>query len=166
RRLSNDERQSCWKALAGDDASVAFQAIRRLAAAPEQTLPLLHQRLKPVPAPDNKRVRQLVEMLDSDDFPTRQKAAEELEKHADAATGLLRQIVAKEKPSLEVRRRIQQILDATESKPETLRVIRAVEVLEWIATPEAVRLIGELSDGAADARLTREAAAARTRLRR
>ncbi|MGH7225585.1 MAG: WD40 repeat domain-containing protein, partial [Gemmataceae bacterium] len=96
RRLSNDELQRCWAVLAGNDAAAAFQSIRRLAAAPEQTLPLLRQHLKPVPAPDNKSVRRLVEMLDSDDFPTRQKAAEELEKQADA--GLLRQIVAKEKP--------------------------------------------------------------------
>ena len=166
RRLSNDELQRCWIALAGDDAAVAFQAIRRLAAAPEQTLPYLRERLKPVSAPDLKRVRQLVEMLDSDDFATRQKAAEELEQHADTAAGLLRQIVEKEKPSLEVRRRLQQILDGIDNKPETLRAVRAVEVLEWIGSPDAVRLVGELANGAADARLTREAAAAKKRLMR
>jgi RNA polymerase sigma factor (sigma-70 family) len=165
RRLSNDEMQRCWTSLASEDAAVAFQAIRRLAAAPEQTLPLLREHLKPVPAPDRKRVRQLVEALDSADFPTRQKAAEELEKRADAAASLLRQIIAKEKPSLEVRRTLQQILEAMESKPESLRTVRAVEVLEWIATPDAVRLLDELAKGAADARLTREAAAARKRLR-
>ncbi|HTU88541.1 MAG TPA: sigma-70 family RNA polymerase sigma factor [Gemmataceae bacterium] len=166
RSMPQSELQRCWKALAGEDASAAFQSIRRLAAAPKQTLPFLRERLKPVPPPDSKRIRRLVEMLDSNDFPTRQNAAEELENHADAAAGLLRQIVSKEKPSLEVRRRIQQILEGIENKPGTLRVIRAVEVLEWIATPEAVRLIGELANGAAEARLSREAAAARKRLRR
>lgn len=165
RSLSEAERQRCWAALASEDAVAAFQAIRRLAAAPEQTLPILCQHLKPVPPPDSKRIRQLVEKLDSTDFPIRQKATEELENQGDAAAGLLRQIMMKEKPSLEVRRRLQQILECIESKPETLRAVRAVEVLEWIATPEAVRFIGELAGGA-DARLTREANAAKQRLAR
>jgi RNA polymerase sigma factor (sigma-70 family) len=164
RRLSKDELQRCWTALAGDDAAAAFQTIRRLAAVSEQTLPFLREHLKPVPAPDLKRVRQLVDLLDSADFPTRQKAAEELENRADTAAGLLRQILAKEKPSLELRRRLQQILESIETKPETLRAVRSVEVLEWIGTPGAVRLLGELAGGAADARLTREAAAAGKRL--
>ena len=57
-------------------------------------------------------------------------------------------------------------MEGIESKPESLRAVRAVEILEWIATPEAVRLIDELAKGAADARLTREAAAAKRRLAR
>ena len=166
RRLSNDELQHCWIALAGEDAPAAFQAIRRLAAAPEQTLPFLRERLRPVPAPNRERIRQLLDMLDSDDFPTRQKAAEELDKQSDAAAVILRQIVAKEKPSLEVRRRLQLILESIENKPESLRTVRTVEVLEWLATPAAVRFIEELAGGAADARLTREAAAAKRRLQR
>jgi WD40 repeat protein len=166
RQLSQDELRSCWTALAGDDAAAAFRAIRRLAAAPEQTVAFLHQHLKAVPAPDMKRVRQLVEMLESDDFEKRQKAAEELEKQADAAASLLRQILMKEKPSLEVRRRLQQIVEAIQTNPESLRAIRAVEALEWIGTPDAVRLLGELAQGAAEARLTREANAAKGRLMR
>lgn len=166
RHLSIDEQQRCWNALAGEDTAKAFQAIRSLAATPEQTVSLLRKRLKPVPAPDLVRIQELVDMLDSADFPTRQKAAEELEKHADAAASTLRQILANDKPTLEMRRRLQHILDALESKPESLRAVRAVEVLEWIATPYAVHLIGELSSGAADARLTSEAVEAKRRLSR
>jgi WD40 repeat protein len=164
--LSAKALDALWDALSGDDATKAFQAIHRFATAPEQTLPFLREHLKPVLAPDRKRVRQLVDMLDSDDFQKRQKAAEELAKQADVAAATLRQIMAKEKPSLEVRQRLQQILEGIESKPESLRAVRAVEVLEWIATPEAVRLIDELANGAAEARLTREASAAKRRLAR
>ncbi len=164
--LSAKELSGLWADLSGGDAMKAFQAIHRLAAAPEQTLPFLRKHLKPVPAPNEKYVRQLVDMLDSADFPTRQKAAEELEKQADSTAGLLRQIMAKDKPSLEVRRRLQQILDALENKPETLRASRVMEVLEWIATPEAVRLIGELAGGAAKAPLTRQALEASRRIPR
>jgi hypothetical protein len=129
-------------------------------------MPFLRQHLKPASAPDPKRVRQLVKMLDSDDFPTRKKAVEELEKQTDAATVLLRQVMANEKPSLEVRQRLQQIVEAMENNPEGRRTFRAVEVLEWIGTADAVRLLGELANGAADARLTREADTARRRIRR
>ncbi len=166
RRLSNDELQRGWNTLGGEDASAAFQAIRRLAAAPGQALPFLREHLKPVSTADEKRLRQLVDMLDSAEFSARQKAVEELEKQNDAAAELLRQVVAKEKPSLEVRRRLQQIVEGIENKPEALRAVRAVEVLEWIATPDAVWLLGELAGGAAGARLTREAAAAKRRLSR
>jgi hypothetical protein len=162
--LSTKELDALWTDLSGDDATKAFQAIHRLAVVPEQALPFLREHLKPVPAPNSKRVRQLVDMLDSADFPTRQKAADELEKRADSAVGLMRQIVAKEKPSLEVRRRLQQILDAQENKLDALRTVRAVEVLEWIGTSGAVRLLDELAGGAADARLTREAIEAKRRL--
>jgi RNA polymerase sigma factor (sigma-70 family) len=165
RPLSDAELRRCWIALADDDATAAFQAIRRLTADPERTLPYLREHLKPVPAPDLKRLRQLVKTLDSDEFKERQKAAEELKKVADAAASTLRQM-ANEKSSLYVRRTLQQILDAQETTPEALRAVRAVEVLEWIATSDAARLLDELAKGAPDARLTREAAAAHTRLRR
>jgi RNA polymerase sigma factor (sigma-70 family) len=165
-RLSQDELRSCWNALGSDDAAAAFAAIRRLAATAEQTVPFLRQHLKPVAAPDLKRVRQLVEMLDSDDFEKRQNAAEELEKQADGAGSLLRRVLREEKPSLEVRRRLQQILEAIRIKPDSLRAVRAVETLESIGTPEAVRLLDELAHGAAEARLTREAKASKGRLTR
>jgi hypothetical protein len=61
---------------------------------------------------------------------------------------------------------LQQILEAQETAPESLRAVRAVEVLEWIATPNARRLLDELAKGADDARLTREAVAARNRIRK
>jgi len=48
--------------------------------------------------------------------------------------------------------------------PRELRALRAVEVLEWIATKEARSLLLELGKGAPEASLTREAAAACKRL--
>jgi hypothetical protein len=72
----------------------------------------------------------------------------------------------KEAASLEVRRRLGQVLDRLEAgPPEVLRGVRAVEALEWMGTPAARKLLGELADGAPDAVLTREAAAARERMR-
>jgi WD40 repeat protein len=166
RPLSGEQLRCSLSDLASADAASAFQAIRRLTAATEQTLPFIREHMKPVSAPDPKRVRQLVATLDSEDFKERRKGAAELEKMADVAASDLRRILAKENSSLEVRRTLQRLLETRETTPEALRAVRAVEVLEWIATPEAVRLLGELAKGAADARLTHEAADARARLRR
>ena len=66
-----------------------------------------------------------------------------------------------------MRRRIDAILGRRgEPTPDRLRQGRALEVLEWLGTPEAGRLLEGLSAGAAGARLTGEAAAARERVRR
>jgi hypothetical protein len=48
--------------------------------------------------------------------------------------------------------------------PRELRNLRAVELLEWIATKEARTHLHELTQGASDARLTHEATAACKRL--
>jgi hypothetical protein len=48
---------------------------------------------------------------------------------------------------------------------EVLRVLRAVEVLERIATSEARRLLADFAAGAAAARLTEEAKASLKRLK-
>lgn len=74
--------------------------------------------------------------------------------------------MAKEKPTLEVRKRLQQILDGLDDNSEALRSVRAVEIVEWISSPEAVRLLDEWAKGAEGARLTREAIAAKRRLAR
>jgi hypothetical protein len=88
-----------------------------------------------------------------------------LGKVADQAGGALR--TARAGGSPEVRRRVDEILGALrEPTPGRLRQGRSLEVLEWLGTPEAGRLLEGLSAGGAGARLTVEAAAARERVRR
>jgi hypothetical protein len=73
------------------------------------------------------------------------------------------------KPSLEARQRIDKLLDklATLRVPsETLQGLRAVEVLEKLGTPDARKLLERLAQGAAGARLTRDATASLDRLAR
>jgi hypothetical protein len=56
--------------------------------------------------------------------------------------------------SLEARRRAEGIVREMEkaiTPPGALRALRAAEVLEWIATPEARTLLLELAKGAPDA---------------
>jgi RNA polymerase sigma factor (sigma-70 family) len=163
-KLSAGDLRRCWDDLAGD-AAPAFRAIRRLAAAPDQALPFLRQRLGPVAPADPKRLRQLLETLDSDDFAERKKAAAELSRLADRASDALKR-EAKETASAEVRRALEDIQERAGAtlSAEQLRAVRAVEAVEAMGTPEAARWLGELAGGAPGARLTREAGAARYRL--
>lgn len=164
--LAAEELTQCWRALGQSDAAAAFRAMQRLGAAPRSALPFLRERLKPVPSVDPRRVRRLLEALDSTDFTERQKAAAELKDLTDAIAPALRWGAGTSR-SAEVRRAVRELLEQLEDDcPGPLRTVRAVEVLERMATPEAVRLLRDLAAGAPVARQTREALAALYRLHR
>jgi WD40 repeat protein len=161
--LTAKERGRLWEALAGADAAVAFQAMRRLAARPDESVPLLRERLRPAAANDTEGVRRLLRDLDADDFATRERATAELSRMAERIEGTLRE--ARAGASAEARRRLDQVLSGVKGpSPERLRQGRAVEVLEWVGTPSARGVLHALAGGAADARLTRDAQAALRRL--
>jgi WD40 repeat protein len=159
--------ENLWAPLAGDDASAAFDALLTLAAHPADAVPLLRQHLRPVPAVDAGQVAAWVADLDSEEFATRERASRELDRLGEVAVPALTKALAG-KPPPEMRRRIERLLDRhgrpEQPAPEGLRQLRAVEALERVGTAEARRLLEELSGGAAEARLTREAKASLRRL--
>jgi hypothetical protein len=106
--------------------------------------------------------------LDSDQFAVRDQATRELEALGELAEAALRKLLAA-KPSLEARRRAEELLEKLRSplpSGERLRSLRAVEALEHAGTEPAQRLLIRLAGGAPGARLTREAQAALQRLAR
>jgi RNA polymerase sigma factor (sigma-70 family) len=156
--------EQAWAALAGADAKAAFNAIRRLVAAPGPAIAFLRDRLPPAAAVDRKLVQELVRRLDASRFAERQAAAQELEQLADRAADPLRAGV-KGAASAEVRQTLQRILDRLDAgTPGTLRAIRSVEILEHIATPAARAHLTALAGGAAGAELTRAASNALKRM--
>jgi hypothetical protein len=165
-KLSSKELDALWTDLAGSDADKAGQAIWHLTAAPEQTVPFFKVHVQPVQSADPKRLAALLGDLDSNQFAVREKASQELEKLGDAAEPALRRALA-DKRSPEARRRMEQIL-AKLAMPsgDRLRGLRAVEVLEHIATAEARQLLEQMATGIPDAPLTQEAKAALDRLSR
>jgi WD40 repeat protein len=163
-----DSRQlaALWSDLAGDDAGKAYSAIHALAEAPGQIIPYLRERLQPAPPPDVRSIQQRIDELKSNSFNVRQRASADLEKHGEAAEPLLRKAV-EAKPTLDVRQRLDEILDKIELHvlpPEILRADRAIEVLERIGTPEAREVLESLAKGTPEVRMTREAKAALERL--
>jgi Tol biopolymer transport system component len=148
-RLTPGELTAYWQSLANTDATRAYQAMRTLAAAPDQAVPFLAERLLRKRA-DPQQVARLLANLDSEAFRVRSQATKELEKLGEAVEPALRQAL-KDHPSLEVRRRIQELLEALEPphpegvSPRLLRWLRALEVLEWINTPAARKLLGKVA---------------------
>jgi RNA polymerase sigma factor (sigma-70 family) len=164
--LTPRQLEECWTALANEDAAKAYNAVWALVAAPEQAVPFLQKHLPPASRPDAKTVARLIADLDSDDFKVRQKSVEELGNFGDAITPAL-QGALDGKPSLEVRRRLLQLLDRTRDwTPERLRPHRAIQALEHMNTVPARQVLQLLADGAPGASCTEEAKTALLRLGR
>jgi dipeptidyl aminopeptidase/acylaminoacyl peptidase len=168
-RLTSGELTACWQSLASTDAARAYQVMRTLAAAPEQTVPFLGGRLREQirKSPDSQQVARLLAELDSDDFHVRSQATKKLEKLAEAVEPALRQAL-KNKPSVEARRRIQQLLETMHPEgvsPRLLRWSRVVEVLEWIDNPATRELLRKLAADLPREEVGQEAKNALRRLR-
>jgi WD40 repeat protein len=155
-----------WDALAHSDAGPGFQAQGRFLAESGKAVEWFAARVSPARPPDPLRVKTLIADLDNGDFATRERATTELKELWPIAAAALREVVEKS-TSAEARRRAEGLLEemaSTVTPPGELRDLRAAEVLEWIATKEARTLLLELTKGAPDARLTRDATAACKRL--
>jgi WD40 repeat protein len=155
-----------WDILA--DAKAGFQAQGRFLAEPGKAVEWLATRVTPVRQPDPSRVKALIADLDHDDFATRERATADLKEFGPLVAAALCAVVAKSSSSsAEARRRAEDLLREIANgvaSPGELRALRAVEVLEWIATKEARAHLLELTKGAPEGRLTREAAAACKRI--
>lgn len=166
--LSAEELATHCKTLAGDDAAAAFRAIQVLAADPARSVPYLRSRLNPVAQADEKCLQQWIADLDSDQLAVRGKATSELKQAGAAALHAMRKALV-DKPTLETRRRLEQLIEKQEREEwspsaEGLRTRRASEVLERAGTAEAKDVLTRLASGAPGAWQTLDAKAALQRL--
>jgi WD40 repeat protein len=155
-----------WRHLAWRDAAAAYDAVLALTAMPEESVPFLTSRLQPVEAPSKAQLAQWIADLDAAAFQFREEADARLTAAHEMARPALKQALSG-KVSVEARRRIREMLaqlDAMTYPPDLLRELRALEVLERIATPEARRVLERVASGAAEAILTIEARASLARL--
>ncbi len=162
------ELDQFWTDLASTDAEAAYKAMWALALRPKAALPLLRERLKPIPEADAKQIAQLLADLDSNDPPTRTEAKAKLASQTRLIVKELKQTL-KDTTSAEVRRRVKELLDDAGpiiADRNTLRGVRAVEALGHMNDPKARALLGELAKGAADAPETQAAKTAVERLDR
>jgi WD40 repeat protein len=166
--LSDKDLATTWTNLMDGDPSQAYPGMCRFMKSPALSVPFLKEHLVPVPHADAKKIDRLIADLDSDEFEVRDRASRELAKFGER-TGPALNALLKAKPSAETRRRAEELLarvQGAESSAERLREVRAVEILEHIGTADALRILKSLSDGAPEARLTREAKSSLERLAR
>jgi WD40 repeat protein len=161
-RLTAEDLQALWGDLAAE-AVKADRAIWLLARAPRQSLPFLEARLKPVAPPDMQIVAKLLRELDSDQFANRDRADKALEKMGEAVEGALREALDRN-PTLEVRLRLERILNQDKEGKEVIRRLRATETVEHIGTSQARELLGSIAKGTPNPRVAKAAAAARRRI--
>lgn len=162
------ELAALWDDLGGEDAGTAQRAMARLRAAPELAITLLRKRLRPAAgkALDAKELARLIAELGDESFEVRERATKALGLAGRTARPALLEAHRKA-DDLEVRRRLKELLEALASprlSGEPLRQVRAAEVLEHLATPDARKLLTALAGGNPSARLTHDAAAALKRL--
>ena len=163
--VGKEELQRCWEDLAGTDAARAYRAIGVLVAGQAQTVGWLKSRLRPAPAIDRKQVSQAIAELDSARFVVREGASRQLAGLREQAEPQLR-MALEGNPPAEVQSRIKQLLNRPQGipAPETLRALRAIQVLEQIGSVEARNLLEILAKGEATARASRDAKASLARL--
>jgi WD40 repeat protein len=162
--LAPGECETLWIDLGSDAPGKARAAVERLIRHPDAGVTLLKARFRPAgPAPDERRISEHIEKLDSDGFATREEAERKLREIGARAEPALRQELAKT-TSLERKLRIQRVLDsitppfqALPLSGESLRGVRAIEVLERVGTAEARAILQAWSEQGGDLRLAAEA---------
>ncbi|HEY7309656.1 MAG TPA: WD40 repeat domain-containing protein [Gemmataceae bacterium] len=159
-----------WADLKDDFAGWAHLAVSGMIEAGDEAVVFLDGKVQPAAGPKAEELSRLIVELDSDRFVVRERASKQLAKAGEAARTALER-ARSDKPTLEVRRRIDALLASLDEfrpngflgDPETLRRLRAVIVLAHIDTPAARRLLRRLSDGGDDS-FTSEVKAALKRL--
>ena len=157
-----------WRDLGSEDAAEAFHALQRMVQVPEQSLALLQKQVQLVHPVDTRQIGRLISQLDDKEFDKRADAERELAKLGELAEAQLRGALSAH-PSAEVRRRVERLLPKLEgpkTRPDQLRAIRVVEILEHIGSSEARGFLKTLAQGAPQALQTREAKQAVDRLKR
>jgi hypothetical protein len=163
-KWADQQPAKLWDVLAGGKAEEAFDAIRLLRAHPKEAVAFLKERMTVPTAPAADWVAARVKSLDAASFKEREQASLDLAAAGEAVLPALR--AALKGSSAEARRRLEALLEQPDApSPEKVRAVRACEVLEGIATPEARDLLAAWAKGAPAATLTREAAESLERLK-
>lgn len=157
---------SLWDELADADAHVAFRAAAELHRRPADALRLFRARILPAGSVKADHIQTLIDELNAEQYPIRDQATKALEQLDTLAEPFLIKALAA-KPGAESAKRLQHLVDRLDEPirdPSKLRLQRAVEILERIATPAAQELLADWAQGAPEARFTRLASEARARL--
>lgn len=155
-----------WSQLAADDAAAAFDAAVKLAAMPAESTPYISKRLRELLAVDAKSISVLIAALESERFEFRQKAKRELEDFGELVEVFLHE-AQKGTLSAEARNTVTELLERMQGPTRSKRVVhglRAIDVLEQIATAESRKTLDRLAQTVVSKLLKQEIVASIQRL--
>jgi WD40 repeat protein len=155
--LTDRQLATSWQELAGTDVGRAYRAEWLLVSDTERTAPFLQRQWRNLLDADEKKIARQVADLDSEQFAVRERATAELGKHGLIVLPALQRAL-EGGPSLELRRRVEQIREKLD--PQLLRLRRMVFVLEQLGSPPARELLTMIASRKLDDPLTGEARAA------
>ena len=158
--------ENAWNDLTASEAAESFKSEGRFVWAPADAVKFFAEKIKPVEALDPKRIQRLLADLGSDVFAVREAASKAIRALDEQAIPYL-EATLKSAESVEVRLRVQRILEQHQGAPltsEQIRRSRAVMLLELIGDGASKSLLQRWAGGPAGAQLTTEAAATLTRL--
>lgn len=163
--LTNAEMNLHWKELGGTDAPKAYLAFWSLVAASKRAVPFLEKQLLASKGKvDAKQLQKWIDELDHAKFSVREHASRNLSHHLEEAAPLLENQL-KQPPSLEVQLRIEKLLAMRKGpNPEHVRIDKAVQALEFMATPQASKALAALAKEEKGTRVGIAASAALQRL--
>jgi hypothetical protein len=164
-KVAAEQLPALWQALAGD-ARGAYVARRMLMGVPKLAVELLREHLKPEQPPSMEQITGWIADLNADQFKAREKATQALEQWPELAEPHLRPAL-EGKPTLEVRRRVEGLLEkfaADRPAGEVLRTLRAIAVLCAIGGEDATTILSRLIDGGSNLRVRQAAKVALERV--
>jgi len=142
-KLTDREMADAWAALTDTDPQKVYKAIGWLIDAEDQAVTFLASKC-PEP-PSAEKIAALIKQLDSDTFKDREAATRALIDAGPGIRGTL-QTVLKNKPSAEVAKRIERILEVIEPQSEATRRAHIRHLLPLIGTDEAHKLLSRLGN--------------------
>jgi RNA polymerase sigma factor (sigma-70 family) len=146
-----------WDELGSKDGTKAFAAIRQLRAKPDKAVALLKEQTKLPAAPEPAALQKLFADLGSEDFPTREKATEQLAAAGESVRSALVAEQARAR-SPEAARRLADLVGRLDApSPARWRLVRAVEAVEGIDAWEARELLEHWAGGSCGTVLAAEA---------
>jgi hypothetical protein len=172
-KSASPELAIMWADHASADGKRNSRALWALVDRKDEAVTFLHGHLDGQPrsaATRSERIARLLRELDGDDFDVRENASAELARMGIDAADALEKALASA-GSAEAKKRIAQLIEQLPADRDTLppgaiQLLRAVEVLEKIATPRARDLLRHLAGGPPDDRVARDARRALARLER
>jgi WD40 repeat protein len=156
-----------FRLLGSADPAQAQRGLEYLYRNPAEAVKQTATRIPAPAATPAAKLKQFIEDLSNDDYPTREAAVKELEKFGGEASPLLQEVM-RSSQNAEARKLAGELLSKLEApaiRADDLKILRIVEAMECLGTPEARAQLEKWAAGPVGHRLTVEAAAAMERLK-